>query len=97
MILTISPANKILNQNKSKQIKINLHQDALYKRSEFLVWLMEVKSTNYESLSKWEEEKLMEDYMEDFNTCTMPHEKYYDLDKWEKKEEMLKKKGLVRI
>lgn len=26
------------------------------------------------------------EYMEDFNTCTLPHEKYIDLEKWEMAE-----------
>lgn len=26
------------------------------------------------------------EYMEDFNTCTLPHEKFIDLEKWEMAE-----------
>lgn len=30
--------------------------------------------------------RLFRDYMEDFNTATMPHEKYYDMRKFDEQE-----------
>ena len=35
---------------------------------------------------------LFKDYCEDYNTATMPHEKYYNYEKWEMEEYMKKKK-----
>lgn len=32
---------------------------------------------------KWEAMELFKEYMEDYNTATMPHEKYYDIEKYE--------------
>jgi len=35
------------------------------------------------NLARWELGDYFKTFAEDFNTCTMPHEKYYDYDKWE--------------
>jgi hypothetical protein len=40
------------------------------KRSEFILWAMEVKKKDVESLMKNEERELFKDFMEDFNTGT---------------------------
>lgn len=37
-----------------------------------------------EVLPKWEEKELFKTYMEDFNTGTLPHKKYYDNDSYER-------------
>ena len=68
----------------------------------FEIWLEEVKgipqSTN---MAKWEMSNYFKDYAEDFNTATLPHQKYYDYDKWEideyqkKKDESRSKKGAI--
>lgn len=53
------------------------------KQREFEAWLTEVKrlpdfhGTKNEMLEYWKE------YAEDYNTVTLPHEKYYDLEKYE--------------
>ncbi|KAF8820564.1 hypothetical protein IE077_003035 [Cardiosporidium cionae] len=62
--------------------------DIWRKKQEFRLWLMEVKKKSIEDLTHWEEKQLFKDYMEDFNTVTLPHKKYYDLEKWEQKKEM---------
>ena len=46
---------------------------------------MEVKGLDIESMPKFEEKNLTRDYIEDFNTSTLPHEKYYNLEVWEKR------------
>jgi Na+-translocating ferredoxin:NAD+ oxidoreductase RnfC subunit len=38
------------------------------------------------SSSKREVMQWFRDYMEDYNTATLPHEKYYNLEKWEMDE-----------
>lgn len=54
-------------------------------RSEFVMWAAEAKSINVEILPKWEEKDLFKTYVEDYNTGTLPHKKYYDLDLYERK------------
>ena len=45
-----------------------------------------MKKQSLESLAKWEEKELFKEYAEDYNTSTLPHEKYYDMEKWAKAE-----------
>lgn len=52
------------------------------KREEFVCWLREIKKVNVEGITPVEEKKLFEDFSEDFNTCSFPSKKYYDLMKW---------------
>lgn len=53
--------------------------DLASKISEFQQWATEVKRVNIEALAKWEEKELFAEFMEDYNTSTLPHRKYYDL------------------
>lgn len=53
--------------------------DLASKVSEFQQWATEVKKVNVEALPKWEEKELFAEFMEDYNTGTLPHKKYYDL------------------
>ncbi|XP_053991125.1 uncharacterized protein LOC128883134 isoform X2 [Hylaeus volcanicus] len=59
--------------------------DLWVKRPEFQLWLLEIKKENLEMLPSWKERELFREYIEDYNTCTFPHEKYYSLAAWEKK------------
>lgn len=54
--------------------------DMASKFSEFQQWAIDIKKANVEALPKWEEKEMFAEYMEDFNTGTLPHKKYYDLD-----------------
>ena len=56
------------------------------KQRSFTVWLEEVKGIMSFNGPKWELQNYFKDYMEDFNTATLPHVKYYDYDKWEMEE-----------
>ncbi|GLC44339.1 hypothetical protein PLESTB_000480600 [Pleodorina starrii] len=58
--------------------------DAYAKRNEFILWALEVKKTDVENLGKFDERDLFKDYMEDYNTGTLPHRKYYDLEAYER-------------
>ncbi|KEP66413.1 UNVERIFIED_CONTAM: hypothetical protein HHA_258850 [Hammondia hammondi] len=62
--------------------------DMWKKRAEFSLWLMEIKDKNLEELSGWEERELFKDFMEDFNTATLPSKKYYNLELFEAKQRM---------
>jgi hypothetical protein len=52
----------------------------------FEVWMGEIKGIPSFTGAKWELTQYFAEYMEDFNTCTFPHEKYFDYDKWELQE-----------
>eukprot|EP00518_Triparma_eleuthera_P019555 CAMPEP_0197571548 /NCGR_PEP_ID=MMETSP1320-20131121/42012_1 /TAXON_ID=91990 /ORGANISM="Bolidomonas sp., Strain RCC2347" /LENGTH=263 /DNA_ID=CAMNT_0043134041 /DNA_START=209 /DNA_END=997 /DNA_ORIENTATION=+ len=56
-----------------------------YQRS-FEAWLGEVKGIPCFTGPKYELAEYFKEFAEDFNTCTFPHEKYYDYDKWEADE-----------
>lgn len=58
--------------------------DAYAKRNEFILWALDVRKTDVENLGKFEERDLFKDYMEDYNTGTLPHRKYYDLEAYER-------------
>jgi hypothetical protein len=64
-------------------------------RRSFEVWLSEVKGMHLSQISipRHEVQKYFEDYVEDFNTATLPHVKYYDYDTWERQEYYSKAKG----
>ena len=70
--------------------------DAELKRPEFFSWCAEVKKVpSMEALARWEEAELWRTFVEDFNTATLPSEKYYDLAAWqrEKAREDAKRRG----
>ncbi|KAI8447080.1 hypothetical protein BY996DRAFT_4593935 [Phakopsora pachyrhizi] len=53
------------------------------KDQEFRAWLVEEKMLNPETVSQFKMKELFKTYMEDYNTATLPHEKYYALEKYE--------------
>ena len=55
------------------------------KYEEFNLWMVEVKQVDPESLAKWEERDAWLTFMEDFNTGTLPHRKYYDLEAYRRR------------
>eukprot|EP00210_Caulerpa_lentillifera_P004725 g4509.t1 len=63
-----------------------------WKRAEFVKWASDVKQIDTESLNKTEELKLFADYVEDYNTGTLPHKKYYDLILYERKKDAKRRK-----
>eukprot|EP01023_Acetabularia_acetabulum_P026339 TRINITY_DN2505_c0_g1_i5.p1 TRINITY_DN2505_c0_g1~~TRINITY_DN2505_c0_g1_i5.p1 ORF type:complete len:442 (+),score=131.62 TRINITY_DN2505_c0_g1_i5:2317-3642(+) len=68
--------------------------DIFSKKSEFTLWALEEKNTDVESMPKFEEKELFREYMEDYNTGTLPHKKYYDLELYERNlHDMRSKEG----
>ncbi|BGP12443.1 hypothetical protein JCM10213_006991 [Rhodosporidiobolus nylandii] len=59
--------------------------DIYAKPDEFHAWLIGEKMQNVELLSKAKEKDFFKEFMEDYNTGTLPHEKYYDMKKYETK------------
>ncbi|GAA5909234.1 hypothetical protein JCM6882_003774 [Rhodosporidiobolus microsporus] len=59
--------------------------DLYQKGDEFHAWLIGERMINPETLPKSKEKEIFKAFMEDYNTGTLPHEKYYDLRKYELK------------
>ena len=72
--------------------------DFYLKQPEFRSWVAEHKALpgGIEQLSKYETMKMFGEYAEDYNTATLPHKKYYDLDKYEKEEAKLEAEGKIK-
>ncbi|MCO5584386.1 hypothetical protein L7F22_038312 [Adiantum nelumboides] len=70
--------------------------DMWSKRPEFSAWLAEIKKVNLETMPAWEEKQMFKEYMEDFNTATLP-KKYYDLDAYHRRKFMKEiKRGISK-
>ncbi|KXS15144.1 hypothetical protein M427DRAFT_155560, partial [Gonapodya prolifera JEL478] len=69
--------------------------DIYTKDGEFRAWLIEVKNIDPGILKPSDYRTFFSEYMEDYNTCTLPHEKYYNLDSWEKRTGISQKTGLM--
>ncbi|ORY93352.1 hypothetical protein BCR43DRAFT_496772 [Syncephalastrum racemosum] len=64
--------------------------DIFTKEAEFQAWLTELKRIDVELLPKHRRKELFIDFMDDYNTATMPHEKYYNLGRWEARQEAIR-------
>ncbi|KAH7098098.1 hypothetical protein BKA62DRAFT_623042 [Auriculariales sp. MPI-PUGE-AT-0066] len=60
------------------------------KDDEFSAWLLEEQKVNPETVSKDQTRKLFSKFVEDYNTGTLPHEKYYNLARYEARMTMLR-------
>eukprot|EP00889_Picochlorum_renovo_P003610 jgi/Picre1/30640/NNA_006001.t1 len=59
--------------------------DIREKWPEFALWASEVKGVkDVESMARSQEKELFRSFIEDFNTATLPHKKYYDLERYER-------------
>lgn len=63
----------------------DFHANTKVRRS-FEQWLAEVRGVPSFNGPKYELMSYFADFVEDFNTATLPHIKYYDYDKWEMEE-----------
>jgi len=71
-------------------------EDFYNKKPEFLSWAMEVKKENTDTMGQMEMKNLFKEYIEDYNTATMPTKKYYNLQAWDtlmSKKRQQKKRG----
>merc|ERR1719361_2579203 len=53
------------------------------KRSFIRIWPMEVKKENTDAMGQMRMKDLFKEYVEDYNTATMPSKKYYNLQSWD--------------
>jgi len=60
------------------------------KGQEFHTWLLEERKINPETMSKDQSRKEFARFVEDYNTATLPHEKYYNMTTYEKRMTALK-------
>merc|ERR1712151_694722 len=60
-------------------------EDFFNKKPEFLLWAMEVKKENTDVMGQMQMKDLFKEYIEDYNTATMPSKKYYNLNIWDAK------------
>lgn len=83
----------VVNQKKYGKYGILMESDMFNKQQEFYLWLQEVKQVNPEVLPRFEMKKMFDSFAEDYNTVTLPHKKFYDLEKWETKQ---REKGRIK-
>jgi len=58
---------------------------------------MDVKKISPDMVGGREEKALFSEFVEDYNTSTLPHEKYYDLAAWDKQELERQEKRLAKL
>ncbi|KAG6873134.1 hypothetical protein C0995_002508 [Termitomyces sp. Mi166 len=64
--------------------------DIFSKAPEFHAWLVEERKINPETISKDQNKKEFLRFVEDFNTATLPHEKYYHMEAYERRMNALR-------
>ncbi|KAF8058738.1 hypothetical protein FPV67DRAFT_1365148, partial [Lyophyllum atratum] len=69
--------------------------DIFTKGPEFYAWLVEERKINPETISKDQNKKEFLRYVEDFNTATLPHEKYYHMEAYERRMSALRQGEFV--
>ncbi|THH16560.1 hypothetical protein EW146_g4109 [Bondarzewia mesenterica] len=64
--------------------------DIYTKEQEFRAWLVEERMMNPETMSKDQTKKEFARFVEDFNTATLPHEKFYHMEAYERRMSALR-------
>ncbi|KAI0251238.1 hypothetical protein BJV78DRAFT_1282732 [Lactifluus subvellereus] len=59
--------------------------DIFSKGPEFRTWLVEERKMNPEKMSKDQNKKEFARFVEDYNTATLPHEKFYNMETYERR------------
>ncbi|KAI0629487.1 hypothetical protein C8Q77DRAFT_1220212 [Trametes polyzona] len=59
--------------------------DLYNKEQEFRAWLVEERKINPETISKDQTKKEFARFVEDYNTATLPHEKFYHMEEYERR------------
>lgn len=58
-------------------------EDFFSKKPEFMLWAQEVRKVNTDVLGQMQLKDLFKEYVEDYNTATMPSKKYYNISVFE--------------
>eukprot|EP00928_Gymnodinium_smaydae_P072923 TRINITY_DN56202_c0_g1_i1.p1 TRINITY_DN56202_c0_g1~~TRINITY_DN56202_c0_g1_i1.p1 ORF type:complete len:291 (-),score=109.64 TRINITY_DN56202_c0_g1_i1:43-915(-) len=69
--------------NQFGKFGIIKQEDFFNKKPEFLMWAMEVKKVDTDALGQMQMRDLFKEFVEDYNTATMPSKKYYNLQDWD--------------
>ncbi|KAG6910401.1 hypothetical protein DXG01_010756 [Tephrocybe rancida] len=69
--------------------------DMFTKGPEFYAWLVEERKINPETITKDQNKKEFLHFVEDFNTATLPHEKYYHMESYERRMSALRQGEFV--
>jgi len=69
--------------------------DIFSKGPEFYTWLVEERKINPETISKDQNKKEFAKFVEDFNTATLPHEKYYNMEAYDRRMSALRQGEFV--
>ncbi|PIL33653.1 hypothetical protein GSI_04276 [Ganoderma sinense ZZ0214-1] len=64
--------------------------DLYNKEQEFRAWLVEERKINPETITKDQTKKEFARFAEDYNTATLPHEKFYNMDEYERRMSALR-------
>jgi len=64
--------------------------DIFTKSPEFQTWLVEERKINPETITKDQSKKEFAKFVEDFNTATLPHEKYYNMEAYDRRMSALR-------
>jgi len=72
------------------QYGIISESDLYTKEEEYRTWLIEERKLNPETMSKDQTKKQFAQFVEDYNTATLPHEKYYDMPAYERRMSILR-------
>ncbi|KAG8716927.1 hypothetical protein FRC09_014990 [Ceratobasidium sp. 395] len=68
-----------------------INESDLYsKDAEFRTWLVEECKLNPETMSKDATKKQFAKFVEDYNTATLPHEKFYNIDTYERRMNLIR-------
>ncbi|KAM5537983.1 hypothetical protein V8D89_008459 [Ganoderma adspersum] len=68
-----------------------INESDLYnKEQEFRAWLVEERKINPETITKDQTKKEFARFAEDYNTATLPHEKFYNMDEYERRMSALR-------
>merc|ERR1712099_184872 len=59
-------------------------EDFFAKKPEFLAWASEIKKENTDEMGQMKMKDLFKEFIEDYNTATMPSKKYYSLQDWDR-------------
>ena len=77
--------NSKRNPNFGKYGLIHL-SDLVIHKLEFNAWFIEVKKKNLVELNRQNEKQFFEEFITLYNNANLPHKKYYDLVKYNKKQ-----------
>merc|ERR1712110_37309 len=88
----LSKANRTAVSSQFGKYGVIKQEDFFNKKPEFLLWAMEVKKENTDAMGQMQMRDLFKEYVEDYNTATMPLKKYYNLQAWDQEQAVKRQK-----